>query len=77
MHPVPVVTAAIDVDPLVATLITCMTKAAQQTVPKKQKSFVQNNFPQNHCCGAASKAAQTLDQAEYLGTSVWGTDASA
>jgi len=47
MHLVPLLTGATDVDTVVATLITCMTEAALQTLPHKQKRSVQNTFPRN------------------------------
>ena len=37
MHLVPLLSGTVDVDTVVAILITCMTEAAQQTLPHKQK----------------------------------------
>ena len=40
MHLVPLLTGTIDLDTVVAILITCMTEAAQQPLPHKQKRSV-------------------------------------
>ena len=55
LHLVPLLTGTIDVDTVVAILITCMTEAAQQTLPHKQKRSVQNTFPRNHWFDAESR----------------------
>ena len=39
MHLVPLLTGAIDVDNVVAILITCMVQAAQQSLPEKRKTL--------------------------------------
>ena len=45
MHVVPLLTGTIDVDTVVATLITCITEAAQQSLPHKQKQSAQHTCP--------------------------------
>lgn len=58
MHLVPLLTGTIDVDTVVAILIACMTEAAQQTLPHKQKRSVQNTFLRNPWFDAECKAAK-------------------
>ena len=68
MHLVPVLTGTIDtidVDTVVAILITCMTEAAQQTLPHKQKRSMQNTFPRNPWFDAECKAANKVKNRVY------------
>ncbi len=65
MHLVPLLTGTIDVDTVVAILITCMTEAAQQTLPHKQKRSVQNTFPRNPWFDAECKAAKKVKNRVY------------
>ena len=58
MHLVPLLTGAIDVDNVVAVLITCMVQAAQQTLPEKCKRSGNNTFPRNPWFDAECKAAK-------------------
>ena len=60
MHLVPLLTGAIDVDNVVAILITCMVQAAQQTLPEKRKRSVNNTFPRNPWFDAECKAAKKV-----------------
>ncbi len=65
MHLVPSLTGTIDVDTVVATLITCMTEAAQQTLPHKQKRSVQKTFPRNPWFDAECKTAKKVKNRVY------------
>ncbi len=47
MHLVPLLTGTIDVDTVVVILIMCMTEAAQQTLPHKQKTCIHIKFPRS------------------------------
>ena len=60
MHLVPLLTGALDVDNLVAILITCMVQAAQQTLPEKRKRFGNNTFPRNPWFDAEHKAIKKV-----------------
>ena len=60
MHLVPLLTGAIDVDNVVAILITCMVQAAQQTLPEKRKRSGNNTFPRNPWFDAECKAAKKV-----------------
>ena len=60
MHLVPLLTGAVDVDNVIATLTTCMVQAAQQTLPKKRKRSVNNTFPRNPWFDAECKAAKKV-----------------
>ena len=60
MHLVPLLTGAIDVDNVVAILITCMVQAAQQTLPEKRKRSGNNTFPGNSWFDAECKAAKKV-----------------
>ena len=44
VHLVPLLTGAVDVDNVVAILITCMMQAAQQSLPEQRKCSVKNFF---------------------------------
>ena len=59
-HLVPLLTGAIDVDNVVAILITCMVQAAQQTLPEKRKRSGNNTFPRNPWFDAECKAAKKM-----------------
>lgn len=65
MHLVPLLTGTIDVDTVVAILIACMTEAAQQTLPHKQKRSVQNTFLRNPWFDAECKAAKKVKNRVY------------
>ena len=65
VHLVPLLTATIDVDTVVAILITCMIEAAQQTLPHKQTRSVQNTFPRNSWFDAKCKAAKKVKNRVY------------
>ena len=60
MHLVPLLTAAIGVDKVVATVIQCMMQAAQQTLPGKRKRSGNNTFPRNPWFDAECKAAKKV-----------------
>ncbi len=65
MHLVPLLTGTVNVDTVVAILIACMTEAAQQTLPRKQKRSVQNTFPRNPWFDAECKAAKKVKNRVY------------
>ena len=60
MHLVPLLTGAIDIDSVVAILIACMVRAAQQTLPEKRKRSDNNTFPRNPWFNAECKAAKKV-----------------
>ena len=60
MHLVPLLTGAIDVDNVVAILITCKLQAAHQTLPEKRKRSGNNTFPRNPWFDAGCKAAKKV-----------------
>ncbi len=65
LHLVPLLTGTIGFDTVVAILITCMTEAAQQTLPYKQKRSVQNTVPRNPWFDADYKAAKKKKNRVY------------
>ena len=65
MHLVPLLSGTNDVDTVVASLITCITEAAQQTLPHKQKQSVQNTFPRNPWFDTECKAARKMKSRVY------------
>ncbi len=65
MHLVPLLSGTIDVDTVVAILITCMTEAAQQTLPHKQKRSVQHTFPRHPWFDAECQAAKKVKNRVY------------
>ena len=61
MHLVPLLTGAVDVQNVVAILITCMVQAAQQTLsPEKRKRSGKITFPRNPWFDAECKAAKKV-----------------
>ena len=65
MHLVPLLSGTIDVDTVFAILITCMTEAAQQTLPHKQKRSVQHTFPRHPWFDAECQAAKKVKNRVY------------
>ena len=60
MLPFPLLTGAIDVDNVVAILMTCIVQAAQQTLPEKSKRSGNNTFPRNLWFDAECRAAKKV-----------------
>ena len=68
MNLVQLLTGTIYVDTVVAILITCMTEVVQQTLPHKQKQYLQSTFPRNSWFDAECKATTKVKNIVYHST---------